>query len=104
MTTRKLSVPPVFSRRVTRERERLNWSMRELARRAGMQTNTVIRAENGYDLALSSALALAAALGVSLGALAAEPVCGTCDGTPPAGFTCGECGRPVTPLTTETGE
>ena len=49
--------------------------------------------EGGSDVALSSAVAIASALGLSLDWLLSEPVCETCDEMPPAGFICTECGR-----------
>jgi transcriptional regulator with XRE-family HTH domain len=95
MTARQFSVPPVFGRRLQRERSRRGWSMRDLAARCGegFSQNTVKRAEDGSDLHLSHAIALATALGTSLDALLAESPCGTCDGMPPTGFICSECGR-----------
>jgi transcriptional regulator with XRE-family HTH domain len=93
MTARQQSVPPWFGQRIKRERERRGWSQRELARKAGISQATPIRVEAGQDLALSSAIALSSALGLSLDALLAEPVCGVCDGEPPEGFICTGCSR-----------
>jgi transcriptional regulator with XRE-family HTH domain len=95
MTARQFSVPPVFGRRLRRERSRRGWSMRDLAARCGegFSPNTVQRAEDGRDITLSGAIVLAAALGTSLDALLATGECEVCDGMPPAGFICSECGR-----------
>jgi transcriptional regulator with XRE-family HTH domain len=87
------SVPPVFGRRLRAERERRDLTLRQLATACRVNANTVLRAEQGRDVALSIASALAAGLGLPLSALLAELKCGRCDGTPPAGFICGECGR-----------
>jgi transcriptional regulator with XRE-family HTH domain len=93
MTARQFSVPPVFGRRLQRERESRHWSLREAGDRSGLSASTVMRAEAGTDMALSGAIRLAGVYGTSLDALLAEGVCGTCDGMPPAGFICSECGR-----------
>ena len=93
MTARQQKVPAIFGRRVRCERKRHGWSMRELSIKADVSIATVHGAENGKDPALSSAIALAAALGLSLGTLLAEPECARCDGKPPAGFICSACGR-----------
>ena len=87
------TVPSVFGRRLQREREARHWSLREAGRECGLSASTVMRAEVGEDMALSNAVALARAYGVSMDALLAEPECATCDGMPPAGFICAECGR-----------
>ena len=93
MTARQQSVPPVFGRRLQREREARHWSLREAAEKCGLAAaSTIMRAERGSDVALSSAIALAAMYGVPLSALLAESSCGQCDGTPPAGFACLSCG------------
>ena len=49
--------------------------------------------EYGQDGSLSTFLALAGALEVPAAVLLADPPCKLCDGTPPAGFICSECGR-----------
>jgi transcriptional regulator with XRE-family HTH domain len=93
MTARQFSVPPVFGRRLQRERESRHWSLREAGKESGLSASTVMRAEAGTDMALSGAIRLAQVYGVGLDALLAEAECGTCDGTPPSGFICSECGR-----------
>ena len=93
MTARQHEVPAIFGRRLIRERESRGWSMRETGAKTGLSASTVMRAEVGQDCALSTAIALAAAYGLSIGDLLAEGPCDRCDGKPPAGFICGECGR-----------
>ena len=93
MTERQQSIPPAFGRRLQREREARHWSLRDAAKKCGFAAaSTIMRAERGSDVALSSAIALAAMYGVSLDALLAESSCGQCDGIPPSGFICGACG------------
>ena len=94
MTARQQPSPRRFGRRVKRERERQGMSQRQLAKKCGVSFSTISRAEEGgSDIALSSAIAIASTLGLSLDWLLSEPECGTCDGIPPEGFICGECGR-----------
>ena len=93
MTTRRQAVPAVFSRRLRYERKRRDWTLRRLGTEAGVNASTVLHAEQGADVALSIAVALAAGLGLPLAALLADLQCGRCDGMPPDGFICGECGR-----------
>ena len=97
MTERQQVVPAWVGRRIIREREKRKLSMRQLAAKAGVSASTVMRAELGCDIALSTAFARASVLDTSAGALLAEPVCATCDGIPPEGFTCNDCGRGDTP-------
>ena len=94
MTARQQPHPDRFGKRVKRERERLGLSQRQLATKCGVSFSTISRAEEGgVDIALSSAIALASALGLSLDWLLSEPECETCDGTPPAGYICAACKR-----------
>lgn len=83
----------VFARRVLRERTAREWSMRELAGRAAVSPATVCRAEGGHDVHLGIAVAISGALGMTLAEMFSPPECGHCDGHPPAGFLCPECGR-----------
>lgn len=96
MTARQQEVPAIFGRRLIRERESRGWSLREAGVKVGVSAPTVMRAEVGQDCALSTALALAAAYGRTISDLLAEGPCDRCDGQPPAGFICGECGRGAT--------
>lgn len=93
MSARQHSAPPVFGRRVRAERERRGLTLRALASASGVNATTVLRAEQGHDVALSIAAALAAGLDLPLSALLAELGCARCDGTPPTGFICAGCGR-----------
>jgi transcriptional regulator with XRE-family HTH domain len=93
MTARQQKVPAVFGRRVRAERERQGWTLRLLAARCRVNATTVLRAEQGHDVTLRIATALAAGLGLPLSILLAEPECAQCDGKPPAGFICSACGR-----------
>ncbi len=104
MTARQQSVPPVFGRRLRAEREARSLTLRQLGAKAAVNATTVLRAEQGHDVALSIAVALASALGLPLAALLADLQCGRCDGMPPAGFICSTCGRGASPdpLTPET--
>ena len=86
----------LFGARIRRERTRRGWSCAELAAKAGVGSghNAVSRIENAAgEPGLFRAAAIAAALGLSLDALLAPADCGTCDGLPPAGFTCQACGK-----------
>ena len=93
MTARQHSIPAAFGRRLQREREARHWSLREAAEKSGFAAaSTIMRAEQGSDVALSSAVALAALYGVPLSVLLAESACEVCDGMPPVGFICATCG------------
>lgn len=92
MTARQQSVPAVFGRRLQRAREARHWSLRDAAVKIGVNASTIMRIEKGGDAALSNAIALAAAYGLSMDALLAGSACGTCDGCPPSGFSCLSCG------------
>lgn len=91
--TGRNSVPSWFGKRVARERKARGWSLRALGDRCGLAGSGVLRIENGADPQLSSVIALAAALDLTVADLIAVPVCATCDGEPPEGYLCGECGR-----------
>ena len=102
MTRITPKIPPVYGLRIQRERRRKGLSVRELSESSGMATSTVQRAEQGQDATLSTFLAIAGALGVPAVVLLADPSCVVCDGMPPVGFICSECGAPETVKTTET--
>ena len=59
-------VPPSFSLRLARERHARGWSYAQLAIAARISHTAVRRAESGADICLSSAVAIARALGLSL--------------------------------------
>lgn len=69
MTASPVRVPPEFARRVRQARAERGWSLVRTAREAGISTSAVWGAENGRDVYLSSAVAVARALGVSLGGM-----------------------------------
>jgi transcriptional regulator with XRE-family HTH domain len=81
-----------FAANVARLRASRGWTLREMGEMTGMSASTALRAEQGKDLYLSSALALADVFGVPLGDLVGEPDCAHCRDAPPRGFTCDACG------------
>lgn len=84
----------VFARRVTRERTLRGWSVREMAARSDVLSHsTICRAEAGREIWLGMALAIAEVLELTLAQMFDPPVCGHCDGKPPAGFSCPDCER-----------
>jgi transcriptional regulator with XRE-family HTH domain len=85
----------VFGKRARKARLARRWSVRELADRSGgvLSPSTITRAERGREIVLGAALAIAGALGLTASELLAEPECARCDGEPPAGFSCPDCGR-----------
>ena len=93
---RRHKAPPWFGERLQRERENRGWTLRDMAGKSGVAASTPLRAEAGHDISLGTAIAFSSALGLSLDELLAEPECGLCDGKPPEGFICGECGRAAT--------
>ena len=94
MTAGQHQVPAIFGQRIRHERQRRGWNMRTLSAKTGcVSINTISRAERGSDLTLSNAIAIAAAFGLPLDTLLAEPACAQCDDRPPEGFTCTACGR-----------
>jgi transcriptional regulator with XRE-family HTH domain len=87
------SVPSVFGHRLRAERETQGLTLRQLGAKSGVNASTVLHAEQGHDVRLSIAAALASALGLPLAALLAEPACARCGGNPGPGFMCLACGR-----------
>lgn len=92
VTARQQSVPPVFGRRLQRERSARQWTLREAAGKCGLNASTIMRVEAGSDAEFSSAIILARLYGRSMDALLAASACETCDGMPPEGFICAACG------------
>ena len=90
-----VEVHALFSRRVLRERTRQGLSVREMAARSGgrLSPSTISRAEAGREVWLTAALAIADVLGMTLADMFTPPECTHCDGSPPAGFSCPDCGR-----------
>lgn len=85
--------PAAFGRRLRAERESRGLTLRQLGAKAKVDATTVLRTEQGRDVRLSIAEALAGALGLPLAALLADLQCARCGGMPPAGFICSACGR-----------
>jgi transcriptional regulator with XRE-family HTH domain len=84
----------LFAKRLRRERLARSWSLRDLAERADVAISMLSRAENELSCpSLTTAVRVATAFGIPLGDMTGTGVCGNCDGQPPAGFICGECGR-----------
>lgn len=93
MTKSLQEISAVFGQQLKRARERRGWSIRDLCDKSGVSINTISRSERGYDVMLSNAVAMAAALGMPLSVLLDESACPGCNGTPPGGFICSACGR-----------
>jgi transcriptional regulator with XRE-family HTH domain len=85
----------VFGERILRERKARGWSQRELAGKAGISPDAPRKYERALNEAgVTSALAIADALGLQLDAMLRPPgCCGTCRNEPHAGFRCLACGR-----------
>ena len=60
MTVSRNPLPSVFGRRLRRQRESRQWSLREAGEKCGLLASTIMRAEKGGDMALSNAVVLAA--------------------------------------------
>ncbi|HEV2451253.1 MAG TPA: helix-turn-helix transcriptional regulator [Streptosporangiaceae bacterium] len=82
-----------FCANVKRLREAQRLALRDVAERAGLGHTIVYRIEGGQPPLLGHAVAIAAALGVTLADMLGGDLCGTCFNRPPAGFICSECGR-----------
>ena len=84
----------IAGKRLRQARHAQKLSMRDLQAKACLSSPSVVsRAEQGFNTTFTTMVAMAAALGVSLDALIAPTVCIICDGMPPAGFTCLNCGN-----------
>jgi len=86
-----------FGARIARERAKRGWSLRQLGEKTGISVGGLAKIEHGGGVTLSSAVSLASALSLSLDVLTAPASCPRCDGVPPPGFTCNDCGRGGTP-------
>jgi hypothetical protein len=67
------------------------WLQEDLQERAGIGAHVAARAINGTGCDLGVAGKIAALTGRPLAVMIGPYACGTCDGTPPAGFRCMEC-------------
>lgn len=81
-----------FAAHVAKMRAARGWSLRQMAGLKGLNASTIMRAEQGRDVALSNALLIAGTFGVPLGGMLAVPRCEQCQDAPSPGFTCNECG------------
>lgn len=80
--------------RLRRRRQALGWSAAELSERTGVPRNVITNFETcRTGLSIESYVALATALGVELDNMLRPEDCPICEGFPPAGFTCRECGQ-----------
>jgi len=80
-----------FGRRLAARRTALGWSQKDLAAKAGVHDSQISRFETGdKGIILETAVHLAAITGISLEGL--DGPCPHCGDSPPAGFTCNDCG------------
>lgn len=110
MTTKRFTPIGDASRAVAlhvySNRRARGWSQEELAKRISssgfhMTLGIVGKIEANLDeldrrqrrVTVDELVAFAAAFGANPGAMLTAPECGTCNGAPPAGFTCQTCGR-----------
>lgn len=63
----------------------------QLAERVGVNPMVISKAANGNGAGLDVAPKIAREVGSHLPAMLGAYSCSTCEGTPPAGFTCQEC-------------
>lgn len=70
----------------------LGWDVPRLREELGISAHIAGKAVNGTALDLGLAARIAARVGRELPEMLGAYKCGTCNGTPPAGFTCNECG------------
>lgn len=81
-----------FARHLQARMRALGWDTAALTERAGVTQITITKAVNGSSVGLELAGKLAALAGLELVQMLGPYACGTCTGTPPAGFACLECG------------
>jgi transcriptional regulator with XRE-family HTH domain len=88
-----LPSPQIFGARLRRERESLGLSSGQVAIKAGLTSGrAVTTAERAvHQPGIFTVARIAAALGVSLDTLMADPDCPGCDGYPPPGRSCPQC-------------
>lgn len=71
----------------------LNWTQQDLQDRAAIKTPQIAaRAINGTGVDLGLAGRIADLIGLDLGYMIRPYECGTCNGEPPTGYQCLECG------------
>jgi hypothetical protein len=81
-----------FSVHLSARMRALGWDQAKLQERAGIGAHVAAKAMNGTGCDLALAGRIAALVGGYLAAMIGPYVCGTCEGEPPAGFGCLECG------------
>lgn len=81
-----------FGRHLRGRLRALGWDAAALAERSGLSAHVTGRAVNGTSVDLATAEKIADLVGSALLAMIGPYRCGTCDGEPPAGFRCLECG------------
>ena len=92
-----MSADPVvalFAARLRRMRHARSWSLAALAEKSGVSSAGLSNIENSKaDPGLSTVARIARAFDIPLGEMVSDSPCGQCDGKPPAGFICADCGR-----------
>lgn len=84
---------------IRKHRERIGWSQADLARMSGFKYQTAIWKieKDRRPLRFDEAVLLSNVLGFAVSELAAlvpiPDICIVCAGSPPAGYTCNDCGR-----------
>lgn len=81
-----------FSQHLNARMRALGWTQQDLTGKSGFSTHVTGRAINGTGCDLATAGKLAVLVGSDLVTMISAYVCGTCTGSPPAGFACLECG------------
>jgi hypothetical protein len=81
-----------FARHLRGRMRALGWDAAALAKQSGLSERTVVRAVNGTYADIAAAEKLAELIGSSLAAMIGPYRCATCDGEPPKGYRCLECG------------
>jgi hypothetical protein len=81
-----------FGTHLTARMRALGWTQADLQEHAKISAHLAARAINGNGVELGLAAQLARAVGSMLPAMLGEYTCGTCEGMPPPGYGCLECG------------
>jgi len=86
-----------FARHLKARMRALGWDQEQLEQRSGLSQRIAARAINGTYVDLETAGKIAAIVGSHLAAMLGPYKCGTCNGTPPPGYACLECGAEKRP-------
>jgi transcriptional regulator with XRE-family HTH domain len=81
-----------FAVRMNHDLKVRGWKRSDLARKSGLDYAYVNPIAHGDTVYLGRAAKIAAVLGRTLDEMIQPWGCGTCNGQPPAGFTCNSCG------------